>query len=123
MNSLVVKADNADVQIKGKDFVLALTDYDKTIVMLESRLKLILTTYNIRQNIGIPWLEYLNNTNIEVRHEYIATYIFREVSSTEGINLESIEVTHVKTENRVAEFSVTCTYGKDEQLISLIIGG
>ena len=92
MKNLVVKTDKGDIQIKGNDFVVATTGFDKTKETLESRLKLIYTSYSIRQNIGIPWLDYLHNSNIEVRHEYIMSYLYNEIIQTEGINPESINI-------------------------------
>ena len=60
MNSLVVKTNENDLQIKGNEFVVLTTDFDKTVEMLESRLKFILSSYLIRQQLGLPfYCEYL----------------------------------------------------------------
>ena len=121
MNSLVVKTIDNDLQILGNEFVVLYTDFDKTVEMLESRLKLILTSYTIRQNIGIPWIDYLHNLNIDIRHQYIMAYMYNEVLSTEGINVDSIDIEHVGTSNREANFTITCTYGTENKVIKITI--
>ena len=121
MNSLVVKTRDGDIQINGKEFEVLLSDYDKTVEMLESRLRLILSSYFIRQGIGLPWLDYLHNTNISVRHEYIKAYMYNEVLNTEGVNTETVVIEHVGTNNRTAEFHISCTYGEANEAISIRI--
>lgn len=121
MNSLVVRTSENDIQIKGNEFEVLTTDFDKTVEMLESRLKLILTSYLIRQGLGLPWLDYLHNVNIDIRHEYIKAYMYNEVLKTPNINVESVVIEHVGTHNRTASFDISCTYGTSNETINIIL--
>lgn len=121
MNSLVVKTIENDLQIKGNEFEVLTTDFDKTVEMLESRLKFILSSYLIRQQLGLPWLDYLHNVNIDVRHEYIKAYMYNEVLKTPNINVESVVIEHVGTHNRMASFEISCTYGTSNETINIIL--
>ena len=114
MNSLVVKTIENDLQIKGNEFEVLTTDFDKTVEMLESRLKLILSSYLIRQQLGLPWLDYLHN-------EYIKAYMYNEVLKTPNINVESVVIEHVGTHNRTASFEISCTYGTSNETINIIL--
>ena len=121
MNSLVVKTNENDLQINGNEFVVLTTDFDKTVEMLESRLKFILSSYLIRQQLGLPWLDYLHNVNIEVRHEYIKAYMYNEVLKTPNINVESLFIQHVGTHKRTANFDIYCTYCTSNETINIIL--
>lgn len=121
MNSLVVRTSENDIQIKGNEFEVLTTDLDKTVEMLESRLKFILTSYLIRQGLGMPWLDYLHNVNIDVRHEYIKAYMYTEVLKTPNINIESVVIEHIGTHNRTASFEISCTYGTSNETINIIL--
>ena len=120
---LNIEVKDGDIQLNiGKsesDFVPLGTDKKIAEQDISEYIKFIRGTYNIRQSLGIPWLEYLNLLNDNERDNLIKSYIYQRVAQYPGIVPSTIDIQLEKKLDRNAYFTVTAEYNGENITLEL----
>lgn len=109
---------NGDLYFKDNDLVV-LNEKEKAIQDIVELIKHIQGTYDLRTEIGIPWLDYIGQLKSQEREDLMITYMYEKVSSYKGVDLSSIIIEKSKSENRVGFFSVRFNYFGEETKIEI----
>jgi hypothetical protein len=120
---LNIEVKNGDIQINingnTSDFVPLSTDKKIAEQDISEYVKFIRGTYDIRENLGIPWLEYLNLLNDTDRDNLIISYIYQRVAQYPGIVPSTIDIQLEKKLDRNADFTVTAQYNDEIIILEL----
>lgn len=120
---LNIEVKDGDIQVNvsesGSDFVPLSTDKRIAEQDISEYIKFIRGTYNLRSNLGIPWVGYLNNLNSVDRDNLIITYIYQRVADYPGIVPASINIELEKKEDRNVYYKVTAEYNNEPIIIEL----
>ncbi|MDO5088918.1 MAG: hypothetical protein Q4D53_03945 [Leptotrichiaceae bacterium] len=103
------KMENGDLKIVNNDFQI-ISEKEKVLQEIEERIKLIKGTYDLREELGIPWLEYNGKLSSTERDNIIIAFMYEKVSEYEGIDVSSISIRKIKKENREASFNIEFVY-------------
>ena len=115
------KMENEDLKIDNNDFQI-LTEKEKVLQEIKEKIKLIRGTYNLREEIGIPWLDYNGKLSDTERDNIIIAYMYERISGYKGVDVSSINIEKLKKENREASFKIEFIYF-GEKVSSDIEGG
>lgn len=103
------KMENEDLKIDNNDFQI-LTEKEKVLQEIKEKIKLIRGTYNLREEIGIPWLDYNGQLSDTERDNIIIAYMYERISGYKGVDVSSINIEKLKKENREASFKIEFIY-------------
>lgn len=103
------KMENGDLKIVNNDLQV-ISEKARILQEIEEKIKLIKGTYNLREELGIPWMEYNGKLNSTERDNIIITFMYEKVSGYKGIDVSSIFIEKVKKENREVSFSIEFVY-------------
>ncbi|RRD39113.1 hypothetical protein EII29_08335 [Leptotrichia sp. OH3620_COT-345] len=103
------KMENGDLKIVNNDLQV-ISEKARILQEIEEKIKLIKGTYNLREELGIPWMEYNGKLNSTERDNIIITFMYEKVSGYKGIDVSSIFIEKVKKENREASFNIEFVY-------------
>jgi len=110
---IAFKVENGDLQFKNNDLIL-LEDDEKAKQDILELIKHIKGTYKLRENIGIPWFDYIGKLKNSEREQLIITYMYDKVANYKGVKLDSISIEKTGIENRKGMFKIDFNYsGKD----------
>ena len=115
------KMENEDLKIDNNDFQI-ITEKEKVLQEIKEKIKLIRGTYNLREEIGIPWLDYNGQLSDTERDNIIIAYMYERISGYKGVDVSSINIEKLKKENREASFKIEFIYF-GEKVSSDIEGG
>ena len=106
---IAFKVTNGDLQIENEDLIL-LNEKEKAKQDILELIKHIKGTYDLKQNIGIPWYDYIGQLKTSEREDLIMTYMYDKVANYKGIDLSSINVEKISVSNREGKFKVSFSY-------------
>nr|DAI39571.1 MAG TPA: Protein of unknown function (DUF2634) [Caudoviricetes sp.] len=110
---IAFKVENGDLQFKNNDLIL-LEDDEKAKQDILELIKHIKGTYKLRENIGIPWFDYIGKLKNNEREQLIITYMYDKVANYKGVELDSISIEKTGVVNRKGMFKIDFNYlGKD----------
>lgn len=109
---------NGDLYFKDNDLVV-LNEKEKAIQDIVELIKHIQGTYDLRTEIGIPWLDYIGQLKSQEREDLMITYMYEKVSSYKGVDLSSIIIEKSKSENREGFFKIKFDYLGEETKIEI----
>lgn len=115
------KMERGDLKIENNN-LQAISGKEKALQDIEERIKLIKGTYDLRENLGIAWLDYIGKFSNLERDNIIMAFMYEKVSEYKGVDVSSISIEKVKQENREAIFRIEFVY-LGEKVSSEIAGG
>lgn len=115
------KMERGDLKIENNN-LQAISGKEKALQDIEERIKLIKGTYDLRENLGIAWLDYIGKLSNLERDNIIMAFMYEKVSEYKGVDVSSISIEKVKQENREAIFRIEFVY-LGEKVSSEIAGG
>ena len=96
---------NGDLHFKDNNLIV-LNEKEKAKQDIVELIKHIKGTYDLRTEIGIPWLDYIGQLKSQEREDLMITYMYEKVSSYKGVDLSSIIIEKSKSENREGFFKI-----------------
>ena len=118
INILVVDGDMQIVVNKEKtDFLLLENEKNVVEQNISHHVALIRSSYDIRPNLGIPWLGYLNKLNDADADNLMLSYLYDRVMNYPGIVPSSVLIELKGKENRNVYFTINATY--QDQIIEI----
>lgn len=115
------KMERGDLKIENNN-LQAISGKEKALQDIEERIKLIKGTYDLREDLGIAWLDYIGKLSNLERDNIIMAFMYEKVSEYKGVDVSSISIEKVKQENREAIFRIEFVY-LGEKVSSEIAGG
>lgn len=115
------KMERGDLKIENNN-LQSISGKEKALQDIEERIKLIKGTYDLREDLGIAWLDYIGKLSNLERDNIIMAFIYEKVSEYKGVDVSSISIEKVKQENREAIFRIEFVY-LGEKVSSEIAGG
>jgi hypothetical protein len=115
------KMERGDLKIENNN-LQAISGKEKALQDIEERIKLIKGTYDLREDLGIAWLDYIGKLSNLERDNIIIAFMYEKVSEYKGVDVSSISIEKVKQENREAIFRIEFVY-LGEKVSSEIAGG
>ena len=106
---IAFKVTDGDIQIKNGDLIL-LDEKEKVKQDILELIKHIKGTYDLKENIGIPWYDYISQLKTNEREDLIMTYMYDKVVNYKGIDLSSINVEKISVSNRESKFKIGFSY-------------
>ena len=115
------KMEDGDLKIV-KNNLQVISGKEKVLQEIEEKIKLIKGTYDLREELGIPWLDYNGKLSSIERDNIIMAFMYEKVSEYKGIDVNSISIEKTKKENREANFRIEFVY-LGEKINREIVGG
>lgn len=115
------KMERGDLKIENNN-LQAISGKEKALQDIEERIKLIKGTYDLREDLGIAWLDYIGKLSNLEKDNIIMAFMYEKVSEYKGVDVSSISIEKVKQENREAIFRIEFVY-LGEKVSSEIAGG
>ena len=107
---------NGDLHFKDND-IIVINEKEKAKQDIIELIKHIKGTYDLRTEIGIPWIDYVGQLKSQEREDLMITYMYEKVSSYKGVDLSSIIIEKSKSENREGFFRIKFDYlGKETKI-------
>lgn len=103
------KMEDGDLKIV-KNNLQVISGKEKVLQEIEEKIKLIKGTYDLREELGIPWLDYNGKLSSIERDNIIMAFMYEKVSEYKGIDVNSISIEKTKKENREANFRIEFVY-------------
>lgn len=115
------KMERGDLKIENNN-LQAISGKEKALQDIEERIKLIKGTYDLREDLGIAWLDYIGKLSNLEKDNIIMAFMYEKISEYKGVDVSSISIEKVKQENREAIFRIEFVY-LGEKVSSEIAGG
>lgn len=109
---------NGDLHFKDNDLIV-INEKEKAKQDIVELIKHIKGTYDLRTEIGIPWLDYIGQLKSQEREDLMITYMYEKISSYKGVDLSSIIIEKSKSENREGFFKIKFDYLGEETKIEI----
>ena len=109
---------NGNLYFKDNDLIV-INEKEKAKQDIVELIKHIKGTYDLRTEIGIPWLDYIGQLKSQEREDLMITYMYEKVSSYKGVDLSSIIIEKSKSENREGFFRIKFDYLGEETKIEI----
>ena len=101
---------NGEIYFDENYNINLLKNVDKIKQDILELIKHIQGTYDLKEEIGIPWLDYIGELKGEERKNLIISYMYQKILGYDKANLSNVEVDYLRTVNRESFFEIRLDY-------------
>ena len=107
---LTIEMRNGEIYFDENYNINLLKNVDKIKQDILELIKHIQGTYDLKEEIGIPWLDYIGELKGEERKNLIISYMYQKILGYDKANLSNVEVEYLRTVNRESFFEIRLDY-------------